>query len=179
MAEATTIARPYAQAVFDLTKGTGKKLASWSDALNLLSAVTNDKSISAIISDPKVANNKLVKLIISICADKLDKEGKNFVKVLAENGRLTVVSEIAAIFDELKAEAEKTVNAEVVTAFKLSAEQNSKLKAALKKRLGCEVEITSRVDKSIIGGAVIRAGDMIIDGSVTAQLDRLSSDLAH
>jgi len=178
MAEATTIARPYAQAVFDLASSTGK-LAGWSESLNLLAAVTSDKSISGLISDPKVASDKLVELLMSICADKLDQEGENFLKVLTENGRLNVISEIAANFDELKAEAEKTVKADVVTAFKLSAPQKSKLEAALKKRLGCEVEISSRVDKSILGGAIIRAGDMIIDGTVTAQLDRLSSDLAH
>ncbi|MDH3325717.1 MAG: F0F1 ATP synthase subunit delta [Gammaproteobacteria bacterium] len=178
MAEATTIARPYAQAVFELAKGAGK-LAGWSDALTLLSAVASEKSVSALISNPNVTSDQLVEFFVSICADKLDQEGKSFLKVLAENGRLNVMSEIAANFDELKAEAEKTVKAEVVTAFELDAKQTSKLEAALKKRLGCEVEITSRVDNSIIGGAIIRAGDMIIDGSVTTQLDRLSSDLAH
>jgi len=178
MAEATTIARPYAQAVFTLAKDSGK-LANWSEALTFLSAVANDKSVSELISNPNVSSEQTVELLVSICADKLDQEGKNFLKVLAENGRLNVMSEIAANFEELKAEAEKTVNAEVVTAFKLNAQQKSKLEAALKKRLGCEVEVSSRVDKSVVGGAIIRAGDMIIDGSVTAQLDRLSSDLAH
>ncbi len=178
MAEATTIARPYAQAVFELAKDNGK-LAQWSDVLTLLSAATNDDAVSALISNPNVASDQLVELLGAICGSKLDKEGKNFLKVLAENGRLNVISEIAASFDELKADAEKTVNAEVVSAFKLTAAQKTKLEAALKKRLGCEVEITSTIDKSLLGGAIIRAGDMIIDGSVTAQLDRLSSDLTH
>lgn len=178
MAEATTIARPYAQAAFELAKDSGK-FAGWSEALTVLAEVANDKSVSSLISNPNVSSEQLIDIFVSICAEKLDQEGKNFLKVLAENGRLNVMSEIAASFDELKAEAEKTVKAEVVTAFKLDAQQTSKLKAALKKRLGCEVEISSRVDKSVVGGAIIRAGDMIIDGSVTAQLDRLSSDLAH
>ncbi len=178
MAEATTIARPYAQAVFELAKG-NSKLAEWSDALTLLSAAANDKAVSALITNPNVSNDQLVELLVAIGGSKLDKEGKNFLKVLAENGRLNVISEIAANFDELKAEAEKTVKAEVVSAFKLTAPQKAKLEAALKKRLGCEVEVLSTVDKSIVGGAIIRAGDMIIDGSITAQLDRLSSDLAH
>lgn len=178
MAEATTIARPYAQAVFELAQG-NSKLAEWSSVLTLLAAATNDKAVSALISNPNIASDQLVELLAAICGSKLDKEGKNFLKLLAENGRLNVISEIAANFDELKAEAEKTINAEVVTAFKLSAAQKTKLEAALKKRLGCEVEITSTVDKSLLGGAIIRAGDMIIDGSITAQLDRLSSDLAH
>jgi len=178
MAEATTIARPYAQAVFELAKDSGK-LSNWSDLLALLSVATSDKALSAIISDPNVSNEQVIELLASICADKLDQEGKNFLNALAENNRLNVISEIAAIFDELKAEAEKTVKAEVVSAFDLNDAQKSKLQTALKKRLGCEVEISSTVDKSIVGGAIIRAGDMIIDGSVTAQLDRLSSNLGY
>ena len=178
MAEATTIARPYAQALFELAKG-NSKLAEWSEVLTLLSEATNDKAVSALISNPNVASDQLVELLSAICASKLDNEGKNFLKVLAENGRLNVISEIAANFDELKAEAEKTVKAEVVSAFSLTAPQQAKLEAALKKRLGCKVEVSSTVDKSILGGAIIRAGDMIIDGSITAQLDRLSSDLGH
>ena len=178
MAEATTIARPYAQAVFQLENDSGK-LAGWSEVLTLLDAAVNDEAVSALISNPNVSGDQLVELLSAICGSKLDKEGKNFLKVLAENGRLNVISEIAANFDELKAEAEKTVKAEVVSAFKLTAPQQAKLEAALKKRLGCEVEINSTVDKSILGGAIIRAGDMIIDGSITAQLDRLSSDLGH
>jgi len=178
MAEASTIARPYAQAVFDLATST-KKLSEWSKQLETLSAVVNDEQIGGLITNPSIESEQLVDLLISIAKDNLDQEGKNFVKVLAENDRLSVITEIAKIFDELKNEAEKTVQAEVVTAYKLKDEQKSKLQAALKKRLGCEVEISSRVDKDIIGGAIIRAGDMIIDGSVTAQLDRLTSELSH
>ena len=178
MAEASTIARPYAQAVFDLATG-AKKLSEWSKQLGSISAIVNDEQISGLITNPSVESPQLVDLIISIAKDNLDQEGKNFVKVLAENDRLIVISEIATIFDDLKDEAEKTVQAEVVTAFELNDDQKSSLQAALKKRLGCEVEISSRVDESLLGGAVIRAGDMIIDGSVTAQLDRLTSELSH
>lgn len=181
MAEASTIARPYAQAVFDLAneaKGT-KKLSEWSTQLGTISSIVNDDQIRGLITNPSIESTQVVELIISIAKDNLDQEGKNLVKVLAENGRLMVISEIASIFDDLKDEAEKTIQAEVVTAFKLKDDQKASLQAALKKRLGCEVEITSRVDKNLIGGAIIRAGDMIIDGSVTAQLDRLTSELSH
>lgn len=177
MAEASTIARPYAQAVFEIAKG-GNKLGQWSEVLTLLADATRNEQIKALIANPNVLREQLADLLISL-GGKMDQESKNFVKVLAENGRLNVIPEIAAIYDSLKSEAEKTVLAEVVTAFELNDEQSKKLQAALKKRLGCEVEISSRVDNSIIGGAIIRAGDMIIDGSVTSQLDRLSSELAH
>jgi F-type H+-transporting ATPase subunit delta len=178
MAEASTIARPYAAAVFDIAKS-AKKLSEWSKQLETLTAIVSEEQISNLIASPNIESNQLVDLLISIAKDNLDQEGKNFVKVLAENDRLSVISEIATIFESLKNEAEKTVQAEVVTAYKLKDDQKSKLQAALKKRLGCEVEISSREDKSIIGGAIIRAGDLIIDGSVTAQLDRLTSELSH
>ena len=178
MAEASTIARPYAQAVFDIATDT-KKLSEWSKQLETLSAIVSDDQIGGLVVNPSVESDQIVDLLISIAKDNLDQEGKNFVKVLAENDRLSVISEIAKIFEDLKDQAEKTVQAEVVTAYELNDDQKSKLQAALKKRLGCEVEITSRVDNSIIGGAIIRAGDMIIDGSVTAQLDRLTSELSH
>jgi F-type H+-transporting ATPase subunit delta len=178
MAEASTIARPYAQAVFDIATST-KKLSEWSKQLESLSAIVSDDQIGGLVVNPSVESEQLVDLIISIAKDDLDQEGKNFVKVLAENDRLNVIPEIATIFENLKNEAEKTVQAEVITAYALKDDQKSKLQAALKKRLGCEVEISSRVDKDIIGGAIVRAGDMIIDGTVTAQLDRLTSELSH
>ena len=178
MAETSTIARPYAQAVFDLATDS-KKLSEWSKKLETLTAIVSDDMVSGLITNPSVESEQLVDLLTSIAKDNLDQEGKNFVKVLAENDRLNVISEIATIFEELKDVAEKTVQAEVVSAFELNDNQKSKLHAALKKRLGCEVEISSRIDKSIIGGAIVRAGDMVIDGSVTSQLDRLTSELSH
>jgi len=178
MAEASTIARPYAQAVFEIATST-KKLSEWSKQLEALSAIVSDEQIGGLVVNPSIESEQIVDLLISIAKDNLDQEGKNFVKVLAENDRLSVISDIAKIFEDLKHEAEKVVQAEVVTAYTLKDDQKSKLQAALKKRLGCEVEISSRVDKSIIGGAIIRAGDMIIDGTVTAQLDRLTSELSH
>jgi len=178
MAEATTIARPYAQAVFELAQTEGK-LANWSDGLSALTEIAANDQINALITNPNVEATQIADLIISIAKDKLDQEGKNFVKVLAENGRLNVIAEISESFEALKAEAEKTVKAEVISAFELTAEQKKKLEDALKKRLGCEVEVSSTVDRSIIGGAIIRAGDLIIDGSITGQLDRLASELSH
>ena len=178
MAEASTIARPYAQAVFELADQT-KKLDKWSEKLTLLSEVAKNEQVAKLITNPNVLNEQLVELISSICADKLDQEGKNFIKALAENGRLSVITEIALIYDAMKAEAEKTVNAEVISAYKLNAQQITKLSNALEKRLGNKVNLTSSVNKSIIGGAIIRAGDLVIDGSVTSQLDRLTSELTH
>jgi len=178
MAEATTIARPYAQAVFELAQTEGK-LVNWSGSLSALKEIAANDQIHALITNPNVEATQLAELIINVAKDKLDQEGQNFVKVLAENDRLKIIAEISESFEALKAEAEKTVKAEVISAFELTAEQKKKLEDALKKRLGCEVEVSSTVDRSIIGGAIIRAGDLIIDGSITGQLDRLASELSH
>jgi F-type H+-transporting ATPase subunit delta len=144
-----------------------------------LSAIAADSQISGLIVNPNVDAAQLSDLMIAIAKDKLDQEGQSFVKVLADNGRMTVITEISENFEALKAEAEKTIKAEVISAFKVSAEQKKKLEDTLKKRLGCDVEVSTTVDKSIVGGAIIRAGDLIIDGSVTGQLDRLASELSH
>jgi F-type H+-transporting ATPase subunit delta len=178
MAEATTLARPYAQAVFELAKDTGK-LGQWSDSLSTLSAIAAEDQVKGLIANPNVDSEQLAELLVTIAKDKLDQESQNFVKVLAENGRLTVITEISESFEALKAEAEKTVKAEVISAFKVGAEQKKKLEDALQKRLGCDVEVSTTVDKSIVGGVIVRAGDLIIDGSVTGQLDRLASELSH
>ncbi len=178
MAEATTLARPYAQAVFELAQASGK-LPAWSRALSTLAAIANEDQIKGLIANPNIDEAQLIDLILSVAKDKLDKENQNFVRTLAENGRLNLIAEISNSYEAFKAEAEKTVKAEVISAFKLNGEQTSKLEAALKKRLGCEVKITSRVDTSIIGGAIIRAGDLVIDGSVSGQLERLASELSH
>jgi len=178
MAESSTIARPYAQAIFELAKQSNN-LTHWLDMLAAIKSVTDDNQIKMLISNPKVIDAQLADLLVSVCAESLDQEGKNLVKVLAENGRLVVLNEILEIFRELKDEAEKTIQANVVSAFELNADQISNLQSALKNRFGCEVEISSEIDESIIGGAVIRAGDVIIDGSITTQLERLSSTLTH
>lgn len=178
MAEATTLARPYAQAVFELAQEEGT-LTTWSKALTTLTEIANDDQIKGLIGNPNIDSSQLADVIISVAKDALDQKGQNFVKVLADNGRLNLIAEISEMFEELKAEAEKTVKAEVISAFKLNAEQKKKLAAALKKRLGCEVEVSSHIDKSIIGGAIIRAGDLVIDGSVSGQLERLASELSH
>ena len=119
MAEKTTIARPYAQAAFDLAQTAGD-LKAWSNMLQLLAIVTSDASMKDLIGNPGVERDKLVALIIDICGDNLDETGKNFVRVLGENARLNVAVEIAELYEQQRAEAEKSIDAEVVSAFSLS-----------------------------------------------------------
>ena len=176
MAEKSTIARPYAQAAFEIAQEKGD-LKSWSDMLQLIAAVASDSVMDDLIANPSIEREKVISIILDVCADKLSDAAKNFVKVLAENGRLNVAVEIAQGYEAHRAEAEKTVEAEVTSAFPLSDAQITSVTDALKKRLGREVNLVTKVDDSIVGGAIIRAGDLVIDGSISGQLDKLATTL--
>ncbi len=178
MAEKSTIARPYAQAVFDLASAQ-KQLGPWSDRLQLLTAVTTDPRMRRMIGHPRMPRDQLAGLLFDICGDRLDGRARALVALLVENRRLDLLPEITAQFEQYRAEAEKVVQADVVSAFPLSGDQEASIAAALKRRLGREVSIKSSTDETMIGGVVIRAGDMVIDGSVTGHLDRLASALSH
>ncbi len=175
-AENTTVARPYAEALFNRALES-KKLDQWSDALALLSAVASDDQIAAINANPSVERTRVAELVISICGKGLTAEGKNLVKLLVENDRLDVTPEIAELYEALKNEAQGAIDALVITPYAVKAAEQKKLAEALKKKLGRDVRITSEVDPDLIGGAIIRAGNMVIDGSVSGQLRKLATEL--
>jgi F-type H+-transporting ATPase subunit delta len=177
MTELSTIARPYAQAIFELAHEQSK-LQQWSDMLQLAAQVAADDNIQAIMGNTSVTKAQLTELFLSVCGNNLTDEGVNLIKLLVENRRLSVLPEIAQQFETLKAEAEKTIEAEVISAFEVSAEHQKLLQQQLKKRLGREVSLTCRVDESLLGGAVIKAGDTVIDGSTLGQIRKLSIQLA-
>jgi len=176
MAEPSTIARPYAEAAFRLADAQGK-LADWSAALANLAAVADDARVRAAISDPNLPAAKVAGLIISILAGKLSGEIENFVRVLAENGRLEVLAEIRAQYEVLKNEREGVVEADVTTAFDMDAAQVADLVSRLEKKTGRKVRARVSVDKSLIGGVRIAIGDQVIDGSARAQLAALENAL--
>lgn len=178
MAEKSTIARPYAQAVFDLARAAGD-FQQWTNLLQLAAMVVVDPALRKYIDNPRVSKENLAKLLIDVVGGKLHDTGKNFLRLLVENKRLTVLPEIATIYEKLRAEAEKRIDAEVISAFALSATQQAAISAGLKKRLGRDINLVASVDANLIGGAIVRAGDMVIDGSITGQLDKLAFALAH
>lgn len=178
MAELMTIARPYAKAVFELAVEAGK-LGQWSETLKLASQVVAAEELQGMIDNPSVARAKVGALIIEICGDKLSAEGKSFIKLLAENGRLKCLGAIFDTFENLRAEVEKTIDAVVISAFEVDDAQQQKITAALKKRLGREVSLTCKVDPSLVGGAIIRAGDLVIDGSAAGQIKQLASAMSR
>jgi F-type H+-transporting ATPase subunit delta len=118
-------------------------------------------------------------LMLEVCGDQLNELGKNFIKVLVANKRLNILPEIAVLYNELRADAEKTVEAEVISAFPLTDAQQDTLVEGLKKRLGRDVTLVSKVDENLLGGAIVRAGDLVIDGSVSGQLSKLETSLLH
>lgn len=178
MAEKTTIARPYAQAIFDIARDKGD-LAKVSEALQILSAAVSNSSMASMIGNPEISDEKIVALLIDICGDRATTELNNFVKLLAEYDRLSVLPEISQHYDAYYAELESTVEAEVVSATDLSAAQKQSISDSLKKRLGRDVTLVCKTDASLVGGAVIRAGDLVIDGSITSQLSKLGHALSR
>jgi F-type H+-transporting ATPase subunit delta len=174
--DAITIARPYAEAVFRLAVET-EKLDLWSDMLDLLSVAVRDPGLSGLIASPKLDKTQMADLMLDIGGGRLSGEGQNLVRVLSENGRLAVLPEIAALYETRKADHEGTVDVEVVSAFPLLPEQEQQLADALKSKLGRAIRITNTEDPELIGGFHLRAGDMVIDGSVSRQLTQLANEL--
>ncbi len=176
MAEKTTIARPYAEAVFKLAQQQGQ-LKEWSERLQLCAAIAGDQEMAALIGNPKIDDRQLVELFDELCGGNLGEHGKNFIATLAENDRLGVLPEIAQLYEQARADAEGVIGAEVISAMPLSDAERERIAASLKKRLGREVELECSVDEGLLGGAVIRAGDLVIDGSARGQVERLGNML--
>jgi F-type H+-transporting ATPase subunit delta len=171
-----TIARPYAEAVFARATETDS-LESWADMLAFLAEVASDAGVADIIANPSVEHTRRLQLLLDIGADALTEEGKNLVRLLVENDRLSVLPDISVLFQQMKSEHDGAIDVEVISAYALKPAVEKELAAALKKKLGREVKINSSKDPSLIGGVRIRAGDMVIDGSVAGQLSQLANEL--
>lgn len=178
MAELSTLARPYAEAVFRLADA-GGKLGDWSETLSNLAHVAVDPNIAAAIDDPKLSSAKIAGLFIQVLAGRMTGEAENFVRVLAENHRLELLPEIAAQYEVLKNDREGIVEAQVTSAFPMSDAQLAELAAQLEKKTGKRVKAEVSVDAELIAGVRIVIGDKVIDGSARAQLNALEAALKH
>lgn len=176
MAEITTIARPYAEAAFDIARG-DNALPQWSEMLRFLSALVLDSQVAALLDNPKLAESEKESLLLSVAGDRVPAIGRNFLRVLVEADRVALLPEIARLFDKLKAEAEGVAQATIQTAYPLDEAQVRELTSALERRFGKRIEATVEVDRSLIGGARIAVGDTVIDGSVRAKLDAMHVQL--
>jgi|TARA_B110000879_G_scaffold34764_1_gene47999 F-type H+-transporting ATPase subunit delta len=176
MAELSTLARPYARAAFEYAAQAGE-LQSWSDSLSTAGSVAQQSNVVDLLSSPSVTAQQQATALIEICGDALDEKGQNFLTVLSENHRLQLLPEISLQFDILKANREKSVDVELIAAHELDAEQQQKLSEALSAKLERKVNMQVSLDKSLLGGAVIRAGDLVIDGSIRGRLAKLAESL--
>jgi F-type H+-transporting ATPase subunit delta len=178
MAERITIARPYAKAIFNLAQSQ-KRLADWSQILKTGAAVVGDARIQRLLGDPRITAAQLAQLVASVSPAPLDAEGQNLFSTLAANRRLGLLPEIAERFAALRAEAEKTQDVTVASATELSAEQQQRFADALGKRLSRTVQLHAELDPTLVGGAVLRANDLVIDGSLRSALAELALSVAN
>ena len=176
MAERITTARPYAKAIFALARQSNK-LAETSAGLQRAAAVVIDPRVHALLGSPHVTAAQLAELVSGVAGPALDEHGRNFVSLLAQNRRLGFLPEIVALFEQMKAEVENAVDVEVISASKLTSDQESRYAAALQKKLGRQVRLHTKVDSSLMGGAVLKAGDLVIDGSIKGRLERLAIEM--
>jgi len=175
MSELTTVARPYARAAFEFAVNSNN-IQVWSEMLFFASEVAQDATMAELLIRDK-APKELADLFINVCGDQLNENGQNFIKILAENGRLSVLPRVTQLFTDLETEYKKEIDADVVSAYALSKTQLKELSVSLEKRLARKVNLNCSIDKSLIAGMVITAGDLVIDSTASGQLTRLSNTL--
>ncbi|MEE4277945.1 MAG: F0F1 ATP synthase subunit delta [Halieaceae bacterium] len=178
MAELSTLARPYARAAFEYADGE-QALDAWMTELQMLSAVVSDHSVRTLLGDPALTTDEQAEALIGLCGDELGGSRARFVRVLAENRRLGLCPQILEQFAQLKAQRDQSVNVEMISAFEVPDEVRDRVAAALSRRLDRQVVISTETDESLIGGVLIRAGDLLIDGSVRGRLNKLAEALTH
>ena len=176
MAELSTLARPYAKAAFEYAVGAGD-LGGWSTQLALAAAVSAAGNMVKVLASPSLTSAQQAEAFINVCGDDLGDKVRNFVRVLAENKRLSLLPQISALFEEFKANREKSVEVEVSSVFELEGATQQALAAKLSTVLDREVNIKTLIDKELIGGVVIRAADVVIDGSIRGRLAKLAESM--
>jgi F-type H+-transporting ATPase subunit delta len=176
VAERATIARPYAKAAFEYARDT-KSFADWSEGLKTAAEIVADPRVAALTKTPQCSQADQVSVITDVAGAKLNPAMQNFMRILAENHRLLLLPEISAHFEELRADVENTVDVEVVSAIALNGAQADTLAQALSARLKRTVRMQNSVDATLLGGAIVRAGDLVIDGSLKGRLQRLATEL--
>lgn len=176
MAELSTIARPYAKAAFEYANA-HNELAEWSTQLALAAAVSETDKMKKVLDTPALTSLQQAETFNAVCGDELGPKLQNFVKLLAENKRVGLLPEIAFLYEQFKANREKSVDVEVASVFELDEEIKQNLSAKLSSLLDRDVTISTTIDKDLIGGVVVRAGDVVIDGSIRGRLNKLARSM--
>ena len=190
MAELSTLARPYARAAFEYADGENA-VDAWFTELRLIAAVVRDASVKVLLSDPgmttdaqaerfiEICGDELADRFVEVCGDELGESRQRFVHVLAENRRLGLAPQIAEQFAALKAQREQSIDVEMISAFEVPEAVRDRVAEALSKRLERQVRVATKTDRDLLGGVLIRAGDLVIDGSVRGRLNRLAEALTN
>lgn len=173
MSSEYTISRPYAKAAFEHAMA-NDKLVSWFEMLEGSAMIVQNKDFARLLKDPTVPSTSVLELLFSVGQTAFDEDFKNFLSVLSENKRLSFLPHIFKHYEKLRSQAEQVVNVELTSAFPLSESHQLQFADVLKKRMKCEVILTCKSDQSILAGAVIKAGDLVIDGSLRGKIARLS-----
>ena len=177
MASLTTLARPYAKAAFELAQAE-QALAAWDGMLALAGEIVIEESMAAVLENPEVVRAKVLEIIIDAAGDAFSERFRGFLSVLSSNGRLTLLPQVSDLFRELREKAENRLRVKVVSAVALDEDQAGRMREALARRFDREIELDNEVDAGIIGGAVVYAGDQVIDGSLKGRLGKLANSLA-
>ena len=177
MEESGTIARPYALAAFEQAQHDGQ-VTEWAGMLETLAVIAADPTVKGLIANPKVDNEAVTSLILDVAGDRLTDHGRNFLRLLGQNGRLGLVADIRGIFEQEREALEGRGHVEVRSAYPLTSEQESRIGDAMSKRLGVSVSLSVGVDPDLIGGVVLRAGDLVIDASLRGRLGQLRQALS-
>jgi F-type H+-transporting ATPase subunit delta len=178
MAELTTLARPYAKAAFEYALN-AKNLSSWLNALSVCAAVAQQDQVKRALGVSGLSATQKAALLVQVCGEQMDEQQKNFIRTLAHNKRLGLLPFVTELFAKMKEQHEKTIDVKVTAAYELSADVINKLAQALSAKLDRKVSVKGSVDKSLLGGAVIHTGDLVIDGSVRGRLAKLAEVLKN
>ncbi|MGR5302444.1 F0F1 ATP synthase subunit delta [Vibrio alfacsensis] len=175
MSDLTTIARPYAKAAFDFAVGKDQ-LDQWGQMLSFAAEVAKNEQMKELLTG-SISAEKMAEIFVAVCGEQVDAHGQNLIKVMAENGRLAALPDVCEQFLALKQEHEKEIDVEVISANELSDEQQANISSKLELRLERKVKLNCSVDETLLGGVIIRAGDLVIDNSARGRLNRLSDAL--
>jgi F-type H+-transporting ATPase subunit delta len=178
MSSLTTLARPYAKAAFDLASA-DNALADWDEMLELASGMAADEQLADLLDHPHVSASRVVSAMSDAAGDRFSDRFNGYLQVVAANHRLPLLFEISAMYRTLRLAAEKRLQVRVVSAVELEPGQAERMKAALTRRFEQEVFLQNVIDPDVLGGAVIYAGDQVIDGSLRGRLQKLSNSLSH
>lgn len=177
MAELSTIARPYADALFETARGTGEGLDRWLAVVEDLASLMSHPQVAQVVADPKLGDSQVVDLLASLVKQPLPAAGVNFLKLLVANQRLAVLPQVAVQFRQLKNDAEGVADCLIETAFPMADGQVDELVSALAKRFGTKLRPSVQVNPALIGGVRIAVGDQVLDNSVRARLNQMQTAL--